>query len=188
MKQKFLAISLMSFFSIHLMAQAYISDDERDYIKQSKSNSEILIPETGVENRNRGYDLLNRRIKWNKIKELRTEEDTDSTKYVDSFFFYFKKNQDDFVDERQVTQIKSILDILSNNPTLIAKVMGAADSVTGNEADNRLLAIRRAKRILQYIKDAGILKTRLRAFSLGGIDNFPKEEDNRMVCVILYRI
>ena len=48
--------------------------------------------------------------------------------------------------------------------------MGAADSMTGNEADNRLLAIRRARKILQYIKDAGIVKSRLSAYSLGGIE------------------
>lgn len=187
MRKRFLVVSLLSYFSIPLIAQAYIRDAEKDYIKHTQIKTDVLIPETSEENRSRGFNALYRRMKWNKIKELGTEEDSDSIKYEDSFFFYFKPDQEEFIDNIQVKQVSGIIEKLTKNPALSAKVMGAADSMTGNEADNRLLAIRRARKILQYIKDAGIIKSRLSAYSLGGIDMFPQKEENRLVCVILYR-
>ena len=69
MKKRFLVISLLSYFSIPLIAQAYIRDAEKDYIKNTQIKTDVLIPETSEENRSRGFNALYRRMKWNKIKE-----------------------------------------------------------------------------------------------------------------------
>ena len=84
-----MVISLCSYFSIPLIAQAYIRDAEKDYIKHTQIKTNVLIPETGEENKNRGFNALYRRMKWNKIKELGTEEDSDSIKIRRLFLLLF---------------------------------------------------------------------------------------------------
>ena len=71
MRKRFLVISLLSYFSIPLIAQAYIRDAEKDYIKHTQIKTNVLIPETGEENKNRGFNALYRRMKVEQNKRIR---------------------------------------------------------------------------------------------------------------------
>ncbi|WP_424036499.1 OmpA family protein [Prevotella histicola] len=209
MKNRILTMATLTIISMTVNAQAFISDAEKDYVinqqlekKQSyrdKYNTlegpdDIIYPEAEnthqylkEEKSLRGIEALNKRVKWSKVKELGTEENSDSLRYQDSYFFYFKENLDEFTDKNQLSYINDIISLLKANENLTVKIYGAADSRTGNTADNRLLAIRRAKLISRYIKEAGIEKKRLHGYSLGGIDTFPTKEANRLACVIIYK-
>jgi outer membrane protein OmpA-like peptidoglycan-associated protein len=99
-------------------------------------------------------------------------------------YFYFKINTAKLVNRTQLSNLKEIAEI-AKEKNVIVKITGAADSATGSEQTNRRLSIERAKYIGKLLMKYGVEKSKLKASSLGGIDDFSPKEANRHTCVIL---
>lgn len=116
-----------------------------------------------------------------------TEEMTESgMKYATPVLFFFKINSDKLIDRQQIINIAEIAGAVKEYD-LRVKIMGAADSQTGNEKINRQLSIKRAKYIAKLLYKAGVPKEKMTAESEGGIDTYKPYTANRHTCVIVYK-
>ncbi len=132
-----------------------------------------------------GLNSLRYRLSINQ-SEVNPQQ-TDSTANIAigvPVYFYFKINTAKLVNKTQLSNLKEIAEI-AKEKNVIVKITGAADSATGSEQTNRRLSIERAKYIGKLLMKYGVEKSKLKASSLGGIDDFSPKEANRHTCVIL---
>lgn len=93
------------------------------------------------------------------------------------------------VDTSQWAQkVKGILGEIvriAKEQDLVIHISGAAESATGMNSINRRLSKERVKYIGKLLIKRGIEKEKLKAVSLGGINQFSPKEANRFVLVLL---
>lgn len=99
-------------------------------------------------------------------------------------YFYFKLNSTKLVDKSQLANLDEIVRI-AKEQDLAIHISGAADSATGTSSINRKLSKERAKCIGKLLIKRGIEKEKLKAVSLGGVNQFSPREANRFTVVLL---
>lgn len=99
-------------------------------------------------------------------------------------YFYFKLNSTKLVDKSQLANLDEIVRI-AKEQDLTIHISGAADSATGTSSINRKLSKERAKCIGKLLIKRGIEKEKLKAVSLGGVNQFSPREANRFTVVLL---
>ncbi len=102
-------------------------------------------------------------------------------------YFYFKLNSVKLVDKSQLVNLDEIAKIAKGQKDLVIHISGAADCITGTTDVNRRLSKERAKYIGKLLIRKGVEKERLKAVSLGGINQFVPKEANRFTMVMLAR-
>ena len=119
---------------------------------------------------------------WNKY----VSEMADGTKCIGSpVFFFFKIGTTQLVDVSQMANLNELARIAKAYHLKIS-VVGAADSVTGNDGINNSLSKSRADYITQQLVARGIDKSMIISKSKGGIDKYSLIAVNRHTAVRLF--
>lgn len=100
-------------------------------------------------------------------------------------FFFFRVNSCEMTEKAQVINIDEIAKVAKKND-LWVKIIGAADSQTGNERDNERLSAQRADCIAKLLRKKGVKDERIAATYEGGINKYEPFTANRNTKVILY--
>lgn len=167
--------------------------DALPYIRQNdmlmsrcKMKREVAQNDGSGKNKN-DYDGLNSLRYRLSLDDNKSLEDSDTTQTVGvgvPVYFYFKLNSSKLVDKSQLANLDEIVKI-AKEKDLTIHISGAADSATGTSGINRHLSKERAKYIGKLLIKKGISKEKLRAVSLGGINQFSPKEANRFTLVML---
>ena len=121
-------------------------------------------------------------VSWNKY----VAEMTGGTKCIGSpVFFFFKIGTAQLVDVSQMANLDELARIAKAYHLKIS-VVGAADSVTGNDGINNSLSKSRADYITQQLVARGIDKSMIISKSKGGIDKYSPIAVNRHTAVRLF--
>ena len=121
-------------------------------------------------------------ISWNKY----VAEMTGGTKCIGSpVFFFFKIGTAQLVDVSQMVNLDELARIAKAYHLKIS-VVGAADSVTGNDGINNPLSKSRTDYITQQLVARGIDKSMIISKSKGGIDKYSPIAVNRHTAVRLF--
>ena len=99
-------------------------------------------------------------------------------------YFFFVLNTDRLTDQSQLVNLDGIARIAKKHGLRI-RVIGAADSATGNESINNGLSQRRASFMAGQLLQRGIDANMIETVSTGGIDSYKPVEANRNACVRL---
>lgn len=99
-------------------------------------------------------------------------------------FFFFNIGTNILTDQSQIVNIDEIANVAKAH-NLRVKVIGAADSATGNEKGNELLSKQRADYISKLLTDRGVASERITIKYEGGIDEYSPVQANRNTCVML---
>ena len=99
-------------------------------------------------------------------------------------FFFFNIGTNILTDQSQIVNIDEIANVAKAH-NLRVKVIGAADSATGNEKGNELLSKQRADYICKLLSDRGVASERITIKYEGGIDEYSPVQANRNTCVML---
>ena len=121
-------------------------------------------------------------VSWNKY----VAEMAGGTKCIGSpVFFFFKIGTTQLVDVSQMANLDELARIAKAYHLKIS-VVGAADSVTGNDGINNSLSKSRADYITQQLVARGIDKSMIISKSKGGIDKYSPIAVNRHTAVRLF--
>ena len=121
-------------------------------------------------------------VSWNKY----VAEMAGGTKCIGSpVFFFFKIGTTQLVDVSQMANLNELARIAKAYHLKIS-VVGAADSVTGNDGINNSLSKSRADYITQQLVARGIDKSMIISKSKGGIDKYSSIAVNRHTAVRLF--
>ena len=121
-------------------------------------------------------------VSWNKY----VAEMAGGTKCIGSpVFFFFKIGTTQLVDVSQMANLNELARIAKAYHLKIS-VVGAADSVTGNDGINNSLSKSRADYITQQLVARGIDKSMIISKSKGGIDKYSPIAVNRHTAVRLF--
>ena len=121
-------------------------------------------------------------VSWNKY----VAEMAGGTKCIGSpVFFFFKIGTTQLVDVSQMANLDELARIAKAYHLKIS-VVGAADSVTGNDGINNSLSKSRADYITQQLVARGIGKSMIISKSKGGIDKYSPIAVNRHTAVRLF--
>ena len=121
-------------------------------------------------------------VSWNKY----VAEMAGGTKCIGSpVFFFFKIGTTQLVDVSQMANLDELARIAKAYHLKIS-VVGAADSVTGNDGINNSLSKSRADYITQQLVARGIDKSMIISKSKGGIDKYSSIAVNRHTAVRLF--
>ena len=99
-------------------------------------------------------------------------------------YFFFQLNTDRLTDQSQLVNLDGIARIAKKHGLRI-RVIGAADSATGNENINDGLSHRRASFMAGQLQSRGVPASMIETVSVGGIDEHKPVEANRNACVRL---
>lgn len=99
-------------------------------------------------------------------------------------YFFFQLNTDRLTDNSQLVNLDGIARIAKKHGLRI-RVIGAADSATGNENINDGLSHRRASFMAGQLQSRGVPASMIETVSVGGIDKHKPVEANRNACVRL---
>ena len=106
-------------------------------------------------------------------------------RYIDPpIYFFFQLNTDRLTDNSQLVNLDGIARIAKKHGLHI-RVIGAADSATGNESINNGLSHRRASFMAGQLQSRGVLASMVETVSEGGTDEHKPVEANRNACVRL---
>lgn len=169
--------------------------DAAPYIEQNKylmeryeaSKKEPAHTDNHVKEKNdySGLNSLRYKISMNQSEDsLQQRDSTTNIAIGIPVYFYFKINTAKLVNKTQLSNLKEIAEIAKEKNAII-KITGAADIATGSKQTNRRLSIERAKYIGRLLIKYGVDKSKLKASSLGGIDDYSPIAANRNTCVIL---
>lgn len=100
-------------------------------------------------------------------------------------FFFFRINTDKLTDMSQEINAKEIAAVM-NKYGLKARIIGAADSLTGNDEINKRLSEKRAEYIKKVLTSFKVPDSAITIVARGGIDDYSTAEENRNTCVKLY--
>lgn len=100
-------------------------------------------------------------------------------------FFFFKKGNSGTIEEAQIVNIREIANAMKRF-SLRAKIIGAADSMTGNTTTNDRLGIERAAFLKKKLREAGVKEDDITCEGRGGINDYRPLTANRNACVMLY--
>lgn len=157
--------------------------NKNDNILPIQPKEQVVSPTPFPRNDYEGLRRLRERLGNNENSEYVEES---GMKYATPVLFFFKINSDKLIDRQQIINIAEIAGAVKEYD-LKVKIMGAADSQTGNEKINRKLSIKRAKYIAKLLYKAGVPKEKMTAESEGGIDTYKPYTANRHTCVIVYK-
>ena len=99
-------------------------------------------------------------------------------------YFFFVLNTDQLTDQSQLVNLDGIARIAKKHGLRI-RVVGAADSATGNDSINDGLSHRRASFMAGQLQSRGVPASMIETVSVGGIDKHKPVEANRNACVRL---
>ena len=99
-------------------------------------------------------------------------------------YFFFVLNTDRLTDQSQLVNLDGIARIAKKHGLRI-RVIGAADSATGNENINDGLSHKRASFMAGQLQSRGVPASMIETVSVGGIDEHKPVEANRNACVRL---
>ena len=120
------------------------------------------------------------------IKELIENEAKQGKVAVGApIFFFFKINTNKLTEESQVVNIKEIAKVAKKH-NLYCKIIGAADSQTGNPQQNEMLSAKRADYIASMLRQLGVADDHISSQMVGGIDKYEPVQANRHTRVILF--
>lgn len=122
----------------------------------------------------------------NSLKRRLSEMNDSANGFMSPVLFFFKINTTTLVDKQQMHNLDEIAHAV-NAYDLKLKIIGAADSHTGNKEWNRKLSIARARYIAKCLIRRGVSKERMNGASLGGVDIYKPYPANRHTCVIVYK-
>lgn len=99
-------------------------------------------------------------------------------------YFFFVLDTDRLTDPSQLVNLDGIARIAKKHG-LHVRIIGAADSATGNDTINNGLSQRRAAYIAGQLQLRSVDANRIETVSAGGIDKYKPTEANRNACVRL---
>ena len=100
-------------------------------------------------------------------------------------FFFFKLGTTKITEKAQIVNIKEIASAMKKY-SLRARIIGAADSMTGSKEINDKLGISRARYIATLLRQHGVNEEDVTTEGRGGIDDYVPLTANRNACVMLY--
>ena len=100
-------------------------------------------------------------------------------------FFFFKLGTTKITEKAQIVNIKEIASAMKKY-SLRARIIGAADSMTGSKEINDKLGISRARYIATLLRQQGVSDEDITTEGRGGIDDYVPLTANRNACVMLY--
>ena len=100
-------------------------------------------------------------------------------------FFFFKLGTTKITEKAQIVNIKEIASAMKKY-SLRARIIGAADAMTGTKAINDKLGDNRARYIAALLKQQGVSEEDISTEGRGGIDDYVPLTANRNACVMLY--
>ena len=100
-------------------------------------------------------------------------------------YFFFQLGKAQLTDDSQLINLDELAKVaISHN--LKVNIAGAADSATGSNDINTELSEERTRYITQGLVKRGVPSERIKAISLGGIQEYSNPKDNRYCKVSLY--
>lgn len=100
-------------------------------------------------------------------------------------YFFFRLGTSNLTDSSQLVNLDALAKVVKQYG-LAVKVIGAADSATGNAALNNSLSASRADYIYSELQKRDIAQNVITKISKGGIDDYSPDEANRHTKVLLY--
>lgn len=100
-------------------------------------------------------------------------------------FFFFQLGKAQLTDDSQLVNLDELAKVAISHK-LKVNIAGAADSATGSRDINTELSDERTRYITQELVKRGVPSERIKAISLGGIQEYSNPKDNRYCKVSLY--
>lgn len=100
-------------------------------------------------------------------------------------FFFFKKGTTIITEKSQIINIKEIASAMKKYQ-LRARIVGAADKMTGTAKINEKLGDKRSKFLAKLLQKEGVKEEDIITEGRGGIDEYIPPMANRNACVLLY--
>lgn len=164
---------------------------QNKYLMEQSEKSKFKVQDDNTDDKGSdknnygGLNSLRYRLSLNEANaDDRIEKSNDSCLVGTPVYFYFKLNSTKLVDKSQLANLDEIVRI-AKEQDLTIHISGAADSATGTSRINRRLSKDRAKYIGKLLIKRGIEKEKLKAVSLGGINQFSPKEANRFTVLLL---
>lgn len=100
-------------------------------------------------------------------------------------FFFFKKGVSQTMEEAQIVNVREISNAMKRF-SLRARIIGAADSMTGTTTINNRLCEERASFLASKLRECGVAEEDISCEGRGGINDYRLLTANRNACVMLY--
>ena len=150
--------------------------DKYDYIFDDKGNTK---------NSYQGLRSLRSRLRGMSDSILPSALQTDSNVLNVPIFFFFQLGKAQLTDDSQLINLDELAKVATSH-NLKVNIAGAADSATGSRDINTELSNERTRYITQELVKRGVPSEKIKAISLGGIQEYSIPKDNRYCKVSLY--
>ena len=100
-------------------------------------------------------------------------------------FFFFKKGTTIITENSQILNIREVANVMKKYQ-LHARIIGAADKMTGTVKINKRLGDSRSKHLAKLLQKEGVSQENIKTEGRGGIDDYMPPTANRNACILLY--